>query len=101
MANRRTEQLNTQRRLEQITTASSLIGLAAGFLVLGVQILSRKNGEGIPMLGGTVGILLGATFLALAVFYGRYAMFRPMVRQDTVGEELEGVIEHDRQEDQT
>jgi hypothetical protein len=96
-----TEQMNTQRRLERITTASSLVGLAAGFLVLGFQILTRKNGEGIPMVGGTVGILLGATFLALAVLYGRHAMFRPMVRQDTVGEELERMIEHDRQENQT
>ena len=95
-----TEQMNTQRRLEKITTASSLIGLAAGFLILGVQILSRINGEGIPIVGGAVGILLGATFLALAVFYGRYAMFRPMVRQDTIGEELERMIEHDRKKNQ-
>jgi hypothetical protein len=93
--------MNTQRRLEKITTASSLIGLAAGFLVLGVQILSRINGEGIPIVGGAVGILLGAAFLALAVFYGRYAMFRPMVGQDTIGEELERMIEHDRKENQT
>ena len=96
-----TEQMNTQRRLEKITTASSLIGLAAGFLVLGVQILSRINGERIPIVGGAVGILLGATFLASAVFYGRYAMFRPMVRQDAIGEELERMIKHDRKENQT
>jgi hypothetical protein len=93
--------MNTQRRLGKITTASSLIGLAAGFLGLGVLILSRENGERIPIVGGALGILLGATFFALAVFYGRYAMFSPMVRQDTIGQELERMIEHDRKENQT
>jgi hypothetical protein len=96
-----TEQMNTQSPLEKITTASSLIGLAAGFLVLGVQILSRINGERIPIVGGAAGILLGATFLTLAVLYGRYVMFRRMVRQETIGEELERMIEHDRKKNQT
>jgi hypothetical protein len=68
--------MNTQRRLGKITTASSLVGLALGFFLLGTLILSRENSEGVPIAGGVVGVLLGAAFLMLAVSYWRHATLK-------------------------
>lgn len=67
----KTEQMNTQRRLRRITIASSLVGLAIGFLLLGILILSNQNGEDALIAGGVVGILLGTAFLMLACSYWR------------------------------
>jgi hypothetical protein len=64
--------MNTQRRLKRITTASSLVGLALGFLLLGLLILSKQSSEGMPIAGGVVGILLGTAFLLLAFSYWRH-----------------------------
>jgi len=61
-----------QRRLGKITTASSLVGLAFGFFLLGILILSNEKSEGAQIAGGVVGIALGTTFLALAFSYWRH-----------------------------
>jgi hypothetical protein len=64
--------MSFQRRLERIATASSLIGLALGFLFLGCLILLKKGQEEIPIAGGIVGIVLGMTFLISAFSFWRY-----------------------------
>jgi hypothetical protein len=64
--------MSFQRRLERITTASSLIGLALGFLLLGGLILFKKGEETIPIAGGIVGLVLGMIFLVLAFSFWRY-----------------------------
>jgi succinate-acetate transporter protein len=64
--------MSIQRWVGKITVASSLVGLAVGFLLLGILILCKENSEGIPMAGGVVGILLGTTFLMLAFSYWRH-----------------------------
>jgi hypothetical protein len=64
--------MSFQRRLEKITTASSLVGLALGFLLLGCLILFKKGDEGIPIAGGIVGIVLGMIFLMSAFSFWRY-----------------------------
>jgi hypothetical protein len=64
--------MSFQRRLERITTASSLIGLALGFLLLGGLILFNKGEETIPIAGGIVGLVLGMIFLMLAFSFWRY-----------------------------
>ena len=63
--------MDIKRRLERIRTASSLVGLALEFALLGVLILAKGDSEGISMAGGLVGIFLGATFLMLAFAFGR------------------------------
>jgi hypothetical protein len=65
------EQMSTQKWFRKITTASSLAGLAAGFLLLGILILSKENSEGVPTAAGVVGILLGMAFLMLFFLYWR------------------------------
>jgi len=64
--------MSSQRRLERITTASSLVGLALGFLILGGLILFKKGDEVVPIVGGVVGIVLGAIFLMSAFSFWRY-----------------------------
>ncbi|HWW52034.1 MAG TPA: hypothetical protein VN044_09910 [Verrucomicrobiae bacterium] len=63
--------MDIKRRLERIRTASSLVGLALEFALLGILILAKGDSEGISMTGGLVGIFLGATFLMLAFAFGR------------------------------
>jgi succinate-acetate transporter protein len=63
--------MDIKRRLERIRTASSLVGLALEFALLGILILAKGDSEGISMAGGLVGIFLGATFLTLAFAFGR------------------------------
>jgi len=58
--------MDTKRRLERITTASSLVGLALEFFVLGILILAKGDNEGVSTAGGFIGILLGVTFLMLS-----------------------------------
>jgi hypothetical protein len=72
VAKGRTKQMSFQRRLEKIAIASSLIGLAFGFLFLGCLILLKKGEEGIPVVGGIVGILVGIVFLTSAFSFWRY-----------------------------
>jgi len=64
--------MSFQRRFERIAIASSLIGLALGFLFLGCLILLKKGQEEIPIAGGVVGIVLGMTFLISAFSFWRY-----------------------------
>jgi hypothetical protein len=66
--------MNTQRWLRRITIATSLVGLAIGFLLLGLLILipSKQSNEGAPIASGVVGILLGTAFLMLACSYWRH-----------------------------
>ncbi len=65
--------MDTQRRLERITTASSLVGMALGFSLLGILILVKGDSDGVSTAGGLIGIFLGATFLMLAFTAGRSA----------------------------
>jgi succinate-acetate transporter protein len=65
--------MDKPRRSERIRIASSLVGLALEFALLGVLILAKGDSEGISMAGGFVGIFLGATFLMFAVTFGRSA----------------------------
>ena len=55
--------MRTQKRLEKISTALSLVGLALGFSVLGLLIVAKEHDGGASITGGILGILLGATFL--------------------------------------
>ena len=63
--------MDTQRRLERIRTASSLVGLALEFALLGILILAKGDSEGVSMAGGLIGIFLGGTFLIMAFAFGR------------------------------
>ena len=51
------------QRLEKISTAVSLLGLALGFSALGLLIVAREHDGGATITGGILGIFLGATFL--------------------------------------
>jgi succinate-acetate transporter protein len=65
--------METQRQLERMRTASSLVGLALEFALLGILILAKGDSEGVSMAGGLIGIFLGATFLMFAFAFGRSA----------------------------
>ena len=55
--------MRTQRRLQKISTAIILVGLALGFSVLGLLIIAQEHDGGASITGGILGILLGAAFL--------------------------------------
>ena len=61
--------MRTQRRLEKISTALSLVGLALGFSVLGLLIVAKEHDGGASITGGILGILLGAAFLIAACLH--------------------------------
>jgi hypothetical protein len=61
--------MRTQRRLEKISTAVSLVGLALGFSVLGLLIVAKGHDGGASITGGILGILLGAAFLIAACLH--------------------------------
>jgi hypothetical protein len=63
--------MGKQRRLEKIRTASSLVGLALEFSLLGVLILVKGDSEGVSIAGGFSGIFVGAVFLMSAFAFGR------------------------------
>jgi hypothetical protein len=63
--------MNYHRRLEKLTIASSLAGLAFGFFLLGILILSNQSSEGTSIVPGAVGILLGMAFFLVAFSYWR------------------------------
>jgi hypothetical protein len=69
--------MSRQQWFRKITTASSLAGLALGFILLGILMLSKESSEGAPIVGGVVGILLGASFLMSAFSYWRYEALKP------------------------
>jgi hypothetical protein len=58
--------MRTQRRMEKISTAISLVGLALGFSVLGLLIVAKEHDGGASITGGILGILLGALFMVAA-----------------------------------
>jgi peptidoglycan/LPS O-acetylase OafA/YrhL len=61
--------MRTQRRLEKISTALSLVGLALGFSVLGLLIVAKEHDGSASITGGILGILLGAAFLIAACLH--------------------------------
>ena len=61
--------MKTQRRLQQISTAISLVGLALGFSGLGLLIIAKDHDGGASITGGILGILLGAGFLIAACLH--------------------------------
>jgi hypothetical protein len=61
--------MRTQRRLQKISTAISLVGLALGFSVLGLLIVAKEHDGGASIIGGILGILLGAAFLIAACLH--------------------------------
>ena len=61
--------MRTQRRLQKISTAISLMGLALGFSVLGLLIVAKEHDGGASITGGILGILLGVAFLIAACLH--------------------------------
>ena len=61
--------MRTQKRLEKISTAISLLALALGFSVLGLLIVAREHEDAASIAGGILGIFLGATFLITACLH--------------------------------
>jgi hypothetical protein len=61
--------MRTQRRLEKISTAISLVGLALGFSVLGLLIVAKEHDGGASITAGILGTLLGAAFLIAACLH--------------------------------
>jgi hypothetical protein len=61
--------MRTQKRLEKISTAISLLALALGFCVLGLLIVAKEHGDAASTSGGILGIFLGATFLIAACMH--------------------------------
>ena len=61
--------MRTQNRLEKISTAISLLGLALDFSVLGLLIVAKEHDSGASITGGILGILLGAAFLIAACLH--------------------------------
>ena len=61
--------MRTQRQLQKISTALSLVGLALGFSALGLLIIAKEHDGGASITGGILGILLGAAFLIAACLH--------------------------------
>ena len=61
--------MRTQRRLQKILTAISLVVLTLGFSVLGLLIVAKEHDGGASITGGILGILLGAAFLIAACLH--------------------------------
>ena len=61
--------MRTQSRLQTISTAISLFGMAMDFSALGFMIVVNQHDGGASMAGGILGILLGATFLMAACLH--------------------------------
>jgi hypothetical protein len=58
--------MKTQKRLEKISTAISLLALALGFSVLGLLMVAKEHQDVASIAGGILGISLGAIFLIAA-----------------------------------
>ena len=61
--------MRTQKRLQKISTAISLVGLALGFSVLGLLIVAKEHYDGASIISGILGILLGVAFLIAACLH--------------------------------
>src|ERR1700745_2765678 len=75
--------MRTQTRLEKISTAISLFGMAMGFSGLGLLIVVNPHDGGAVIPGGVFCIVLGAVFLIAACLH--------LKRQIQVGFQLEEV----------
>ncbi|MBV8142063.1 MAG: hypothetical protein JOZ60_08470 [Verrucomicrobia bacterium] len=64
--------MNGRKALWKLIIASSLVGLALGFLLIGILILSKAGSEGAPIVSGALGVLLGATFFTAAFSYWKH-----------------------------
>jgi len=82
--------METQKRLERITTTSSLVGLALGFSLLGMLTLINGESQGVTAAGGFIDILLGTAFLISTFAFKRTkssTLPSPLVRQAPVHKE--------------
>ena len=61
--------MRTQKRLEKISTATSLLALALGFSVLGLLIVAKEHEGAASIAGGILGIFLGVAFLIAACLH--------------------------------
>jgi hypothetical protein len=61
--------MRTQKRLEKISTAISLLALALGSSVLGLLIVAKEHEGAASIAGGILGVFLGATFLIAACLH--------------------------------
>jgi uncharacterized membrane protein YidH (DUF202 family) len=61
--------MRTQKRLEKISTAISLLALALGFCFLGLLIVAKEHEDTASTAGGILGIFLGVTFLIAACLH--------------------------------
>ena len=75
--------MRTQSRLQTISTAISLFGMAMGFSALGFMIVVNQHDAGASIPGGIFGILLGAAFLIAACLH--------LKREIQGGFQLEGI----------
>jgi hypothetical protein len=64
--------MRTQKRLEKVSIAISLVGLALGFSVLGLMIVAKEHDGGALIASGIHGILLGAAFLVAAFLHWNF-----------------------------
>jgi uncharacterized membrane protein YidH (DUF202 family) len=55
--------MRTQKRLEKISTAISLLALGLGFSVFGLLIVAKEHEDAASTAGGILGIFLAVTFL--------------------------------------
>jgi uncharacterized membrane protein YidH (DUF202 family) len=61
--------MRTQKQLEKISTAISLLALALGFCFFGLLIVAKEHQDAASTAGGILGIVLGATFLIAACLH--------------------------------
>jgi TRAP-type C4-dicarboxylate transport system permease small subunit len=61
--------MRTQKRLEKISTALSLLALGLGFSVLGLLIVAKEREDGASIASGIPGIFLGATLMIAACLH--------------------------------
>ena len=63
--------MRTQKQVEKISTAISLLALAFGFSVLGLLIVAKEHENAASIAGGILGIFLGAAFLIAAWLHSK------------------------------
>jgi hypothetical protein len=61
--------MRTQKQVERVSTAMSLLVLALGFSLLGLLIVAKEHEDAASIAGGILGIFLGATFLITACLH--------------------------------
>jgi hypothetical protein len=63
--------MRTQKQVERISTAMSLLVLTLGFSLLGLLIVAKEHEDAASIAGGIIGIFLGATFLIACLHWKR------------------------------